>query len=97
MAQPVWRNPDILSAAADADAATRATHSILSRWLQQLHDYLLHKREWIAKEIEDWRGAVQDIQQHWCAETSQKAFPKLHMLRQRPAAKPFWSLAFRLL
>ena len=60
----------LLAAAADAggvDAATKATHSILTRWLQQLHDHLLHKREWTAKELEDWRAAVDDIQQHWCA------------------------------
>ena len=63
------------------DAATKASHSILTRWLQQLHDHLLHKDEWTAKQLEDWRAAVADIQQHWCAETSQAAFPKLHMLR----------------
>ena len=39
------------------------------------------KKEWTAKEIEDWREAVDDIQQHWCAETKQDAFPKLHMLK----------------
>jgi len=74
----------LLAAAADAgevDAATKATHSILSRWLQSLHDHLLHKGEWEAKQIEEWRAAVDDIQQHWCAETGQDAFPKLHMLR----------------
>jgi len=59
----------------------KATHSILSRWLQSLHDHLLHKREWEAKEIEDWRAAVDDIQQHWHGETHQTPFPKLHMLR----------------
>lgn len=62
-------------------AEQKATHSILSRWLQQLHDHLLHKGEWEAKEIGEWRAAVDDIQQHWCAETKQDAFPKLHMLR----------------
>ena len=74
----------LLTAATDAgglDAAAKATHSILTRWLQSLHDHLLHKREWKAKEIEDWRAAVKDIQDNWCAETSQAAFPKLHMLR----------------
>ncbi len=74
----------LLAAAANAggvDAAAKATHSILSRWLQQLHDHLLHKREWTAKEIEERSAAVDDIQQHWRAETSQAAFPQLHMLR----------------
>ena len=74
----------LLAAAAGAggvDAATRACHSILSRWLLQLHDHLLHKAEWTPKQLEDWRAAVDDIQQHWCTETSQDAFPKLHMLR----------------
>jgi hypothetical protein len=74
----------VLAAAAASSsipAATKATHSILTRWLQQLHDHLLHKDEWTPKQIEDWRAAVDDIQQHWCAETSQAAFPKLHMLR----------------
>jgi hypothetical protein len=62
-------------------AATTATHSILSRWLQQLHGALLHSRDWISGDIESWRGVVDDIQQHWCAETQQSPFPKLHMLR----------------
>ena len=74
----------VLTAAAstgDVPGAAQASHSILSRWLQQLHDHLLHKGEWTAKQLEEWRAAVDDIQQHWCAETSQAAFPKLHMLR----------------
>jgi hypothetical protein len=78
------RSATLLAAAANAgevDAATKATHSILSRWLQSLHDHLLHKGDWEAKEIEEWRAAVDDILQHWCAETGQDAFPKLHMLR----------------
>jgi hypothetical protein len=78
------RSATLLAAAAAAgevDAAAKATHSILSRWLQQLHDHLLHKGDWEAKEIEAWRAAVDDMQQHWCAETGQDAFPKLHMLR----------------
>lgn len=62
-------------------AASTATHSLLSRWLQQLHGALLHSRDWSSGDIEAWRGVVHDIQQHWCAETSQAAFPKLHMLR----------------
>ena len=62
-------------------AAQKSTYSTLKRWLEKLHDHLLHKKEWEAQEIEDWRAAVDDIQQHWCAETSQAAFPKLHMLR----------------
>jgi hypothetical protein len=71
----------LLAAAPDAAPTTRASHSILSRWLQSLHDHLLHKKVWTAEQIEEWRTAVDDIQQHWCAETSQAAFPKLHMLR----------------
>jgi hypothetical protein len=62
-------------------AATRATFSILQRWLGQLHDYLLHKDDWEPEDIESWRAAVDDIWQIWRAETSQEAFPKLHMLR----------------
>ena len=63
------------------ETATRATFSVLQRWLQQLHDHLLHKKEWTLKQIEDWRTAVDDIQQHWTAEAHSKPFPKLHMLR----------------
>ena len=59
----------------------KSSYSILERWLQNLHNNLLHKREWTTKEIEDWRAAVDDIQKNWCSETSQVAFPKLHMLR----------------
>ena len=62
-------------------AATRATFSILQRWLQQLHDHLLHKDDWEPEDIEAWRAAVDDIWQNWRAETHQDAFPKLHMLR----------------
>jgi hypothetical protein len=69
------------AAAGDVPAATRASHSILTRWLQQLHDHLLHKDDWEMDDIESWRAAIDDIQQHWCAETGQDAFPKLHMLR----------------
>jgi hypothetical protein len=62
-------------------AEQKATHSVLSRWLQQLHDHLLHKKEWTPKQIEEWRAAVADIQQHWQEETHSAPFPKLHMLR----------------
>jgi hypothetical protein len=60
--------------------ATTASHSILSRWLQQLHRCLLHSNDWTAADIDAWRTAVSDIHQHWRAETSINAFPKLHML-----------------
>jgi hypothetical protein len=60
--------------------ATTASHSILSRWLQQLHRCLLHSNDWTAADIDAWRTAVRDIHQHWRAETSINAFPKLHML-----------------
>jgi len=62
-------------------ASQKSTYSTLKRWLEKLHDHLLVKKEWKAEEIEDWRAAVKDIQDNWCAETSQAAFPKLHMLR----------------
>jgi hypothetical protein len=41
---------------------------------------LLHSNDWTAADIDAWRTAVQDIHQHWRAETSIAAFPKLHML-----------------
>jgi hypothetical protein len=59
----------------------KATHSMLSRWLQQLHDFLLHKDEWERDDIEAWRSVVNDIHSHWVQETKQAPFPKLHMLR----------------
>jgi hypothetical protein len=58
-----------------------ATHSLLSRWLQQLHSALLHSRDWTAADIDAWRSVVDDIQLHWTAEARSKPFPKLHMLR----------------
>jgi hypothetical protein len=73
----------VLAAAAASSAlpaATTASHSILSRWLQQLHHCLLHSDGWEPADIDAWRTAVSDIHQHWCGETSQAAFPKLHML-----------------
>jgi hypothetical protein len=62
-------------------ADQKSTYSTLKRWLENLHDHLLHKNEWTTKQIEDWRAAVIDIQQNWSNETGQDAFPKLHMLR----------------
>jgi hypothetical protein len=59
-------------------AATTASHSILQRWLKQLHHCLLRSDDWTAADIDAWRSVVSDIHQHWCAETSQAAFPKLH-------------------
>ena len=73
----------LISAAAASSpipAATSASHSILSRWLQQLHHCLLRSDDWTAADIDAWRSVVNDIHQHWRAETSQAAFPKLHML-----------------
>lgn len=57
-----------------------ATHSILTRWLQQLHQHLLHKKEWNRDDIEAWSSVVGDIHSHWEVETKIKPFPKLHML-----------------
>jgi hypothetical protein len=74
----------VLAAAAAQEnlpPAAKASHSILSRWLKQLHHCLLRAGDWSSSDIEAWRAAVDDIQQNWCAETSQAAFPKLHMLR----------------
>lgn len=73
----------LLSAAAASSpipAATSASHSILSRWLQQLHSCLLHCDEWTSGDVDAWRTAVSDIHSNWRAETSINAFPKLHML-----------------
>ena len=73
----------LLASAAEKGGVTaeqKASHGVLSRWLKLLHDHLLHKKEWTPQQIDDWRAAVNDIQQHWCAVTSHAAFPKLHML-----------------
>jgi hypothetical protein len=61
--------------------STKASHSLLSRWLQQLHHSLLHSGDWSAADIDAWRSVVDDIQQHWQSEAHSKPFPKLHMLR----------------
>jgi hypothetical protein len=66
--------------AGDLTADQKSTHSTLKRWLENLHDHLLHKNEWEMKDIEDWRAVVDDIQQHWQVEAHSKPFPKLHML-----------------
>jgi hypothetical protein len=79
-------NANVLAAAAAASsssslpAATTASHSVLSRWLEQLHTHLLHKDDWEPDDIEEWRTAVSDIHQHWQAEAHSHPFPKLHML-----------------
>ena len=69
------------AAASSINAATKASYSILTRWLQQLHDHLLHKGEWTPQQLTDWPAVVDDIQQHWQSEAHSKPFPKLHMLR----------------
>ena len=70
----------VAAASSAVPAATCASHSILSRWLQQLHHCLLHSDDWKAADIDAWRLVASDIHQHWQAETSIAAFPKLHML-----------------
>ena len=73
----------VLAAAASSSslpAATTATHSILSRWLKQLHHCLLRSDDWTAADIDAWRSVVSDIHQHWRAEAKSEPFPKLHML-----------------
>jgi hypothetical protein len=70
----------LLASVADVPAATKASHSVLSRWLQQLHHCLLRSDTWTAADIDAWRSVVSDIHSNWCAETYQAAFPKLHML-----------------
>jgi len=77
-------NAQLLAAACEKEnisAAVQATFSVLSRWLHQLHNHLLHKSDWTLQLIEEWRAAVDDIQKHWCSETGHDPFPKLHMLR----------------
>jgi hypothetical protein len=68
------------AASSSLSASTSASHSILSRWLQQLHHSLLHSRDWTSTDIDAWRSVVSDIHSNWRAETSINAFPKLHML-----------------
>ena len=68
------------AASSSLPAATTASHSILTRWLQQLHHCLLRSDDWEPAEIDAWRTAVSDIHQHWTAEAHSKPFPKLHML-----------------
>jgi hypothetical protein len=59
----------------------RATHSILTRWLKQLYEFLLSKDEWEGNDLSAWSSVVTDIQQHWKTETKQEPFPQLHMLK----------------
>jgi hypothetical protein len=68
------------SASSPIPAATTASHSILSRWLQQLHHCLLRSDDWTTADIDAWRSVVSDIHSNWRVETSINAFPKLHML-----------------
>jgi hypothetical protein len=54
-------------------AEQKSTYTTLQRWLENLHKFLLHKKDWTVEEIEEWRAAVNDIQKHWCQETVQAA------------------------
>lgn len=69
-----------LAQMADLSPEQRASHSILSHWLTQLHSCLLHKLMWDADDIAAWRNIVNDIHRHWCTEAKSNPFPKLHML-----------------
>jgi hypothetical protein len=69
------------AAAPTASSAQKASLSVLSRWLKTLQHHLLHKKDWELKDIEEWRGAVDDILKHFCQEVHCNPFPKLHMLR----------------
>ena len=80
----------------DVSAATKASHSVLSRWLQQLHHFLLRSDEWTPADIDAWRSVVTDIHQNWCGETGQKAFPKLHMLLHSLEFVERWRLLGRV-
>jgi hypothetical protein len=70
----------LLAASPNATSATKASHSVLNRWLQQLHHCLLRSDDWTASDIDAWRSVVSDIHSNWSTETYQNAFPKLHML-----------------
>ena len=37
--------------------------SVLGRWMKELHDNLLHSRQWTDDEISHWRTVVDEIQQ----------------------------------
>jgi hypothetical protein len=52
------------TASSPIPAATSASHSILSRWLAQLHHCLLRSDEWTVEDIDAWRSVVSDIHQH---------------------------------
>ena len=80
----------VLAAAAASSAlpaATTASHSILSRWLQQLHHCLLRAGDWTAADIDAWRSVVSDIHSNWRAESSIAAFPKLCLLYTSPSPR----------
>ena len=67
---------------AHADAANRTLFH--SRWLSQPHSVLLHCRDWTSDIVEAWCCVVDDIQRHWCAETSIAAFPQAaHVAQHR--------------
>jgi hypothetical protein len=80
---PSYGLADTLAAPAAASAAASATiasHSILSRWLTQLHHCLLRSDDWSVADLDAWRSVVSDIHQHWRSEAHTEPFPKLHML-----------------
>ena len=82
-----WMKRDcssVLRAAAESKgvltAEQKSSYTTLQRWLENLHKFLLHKKDWTVEEIEEWRAAVDDIQQQWYQETGGDPFPQLHML-----------------
>lgn len=75
-----WVKKECSKALPARSNAAKATHSILSRWLVDLHHFLLHAKDWLPADIEKWHGVVDDIKQHWVPETQIEPFPKLHMM-----------------
>ena len=52
----------------------------LERWMKEMHNNLLHSRQWTDDEISHWRTVVDEIQQGCKEFINKNPFPKLHML-----------------
>jgi hypothetical protein len=50
-------------------------------WMEILHKYLLHDRDWEATDLFVFRAFLDDIYKNWRRTSGQEPFPKLHMLR----------------
>jgi len=82
----------LAAASANMSIQTHAKIAKMAFWMQQLHKYLLHGRQWQPTELFIFRGVIRDIYANWTKTTGDRAFPKLHMLQHSVEFAARWGI-----